>query len=193
MADPDTPMGGLDGPATQVYVPPPSDFPDEANWEEPTYVSSPGEDYRKEKWIKSERNWKNHVGKGWVARRVLGQGGFGVVGHWEYQGPDRAMKPLKDVAVKQASVMRKSRRANVMTRTEGLEKEAKFLMLFAQRRTQHIVKMYRRLYTDTGSGANSVTADPATEVHRIFLEYCPGGDLLKFANDPKKRSPDANQ
>jgi hypothetical protein len=184
MADPDTPMGGLDGPILPGYVPPQGDFPDEANWTAPTYISPAGENYLRDNWMKSERRWKNRVGKGWVAKKVLGQGGVGVVGHWEYQGPDRAMKPLKDIAVKQAPARRKSRKTNEWTGA-GLEKEAQFLMLFAGR-TQHIVRMYRHMYKDTGSGPGSVLADLATEVHRIFLEYCPGGDLAGYARDATK-------
>jgi hypothetical protein len=34
------------------------------------------------KWQGTEKLWTNRVGKNWVAKRVLGRGGQGIVGHW---------------------------------------------------------------------------------------------------------------
>jgi hypothetical protein len=55
-----------------------------------------------EQWLASEKDWKYRVGKGWKGKKVLGQGGQGIVGHWTYEGPDRDQKTVKDIAIKQA-------------------------------------------------------------------------------------------
>jgi hypothetical protein len=55
-----------------------------------------------EQWLASEKNWKYRVGKGWKGKKVLGQGGQGIVGHWTYEGPDRYQKTVKGIAIKQA-------------------------------------------------------------------------------------------
>lgn len=47
-------------------------------------------------WLDSEQHWRHRVGKGWVAKRVLGRGSFGIVGHWKYEGADRDQKRLVD-------------------------------------------------------------------------------------------------
>ena len=31
-------------------------------------------------WLASETDWRDRVGKGWVAKKVLGKGGYGIVG-----------------------------------------------------------------------------------------------------------------
>lgn len=33
-------------------------------------------------WLETEPRWKNGVGKDWAAKKVLGRGGQGIVGHW---------------------------------------------------------------------------------------------------------------
>jgi hypothetical protein len=151
------------------------------DWQTPARQIPQGERYEYSKWLVSEAKWKNRVGKGWVAKRVLGMGGYGIVGHWEYKGPDRDSKPLKDVVVKQGTPWRPGGH-----RSKGLEAETNFLQTFLTSKTQHIVRIYRRMYMDIGSGA--VRPDPTAEVHRIFLEFCPGGDLADFF-DKKSYSP----
>lgn len=140
------------------------------NWKTPARQSPYWEPYEYGKWLASESKWKNRVGRGWVAKKVLGRGGFGIVGHWEYVGPDRDFKPLKDVVVKQATTLRAGG-----TKGPGLIEEGEFLQSFLSARTKHIVRIYRRVYRDLGAG--TLSQDPAAEVHRMFLEFCPGGDL----------------
>ena len=163
---------------------PPNPVPNSApqlsqDWKTPARQIPQGEPYEYTKWLGSESRWKDRVGKGWVANKVLGQGGYGIVGHWEYKGPDRDSKPLKDVVVKQATTWRLGGR-----KSEGLDEEADFLQTFLTSRTQHIVRIYRRIYKDIGAG--TVKPDPTHEVHRIFLEFCPGGDLANFFNKKKR-------
>ncbi|KAG4440814.1 hypothetical protein IFR05_003686 [Cadophora sp. M221] len=111
---------------------------------------------------------RNRVGKGWVAKRFLGRGTYGVVGHWSYEGPDRDSKSLKDVAVKQ------SVRFAFPLGGFGLQFEAANLSELGRAKSQHIVKMYRHLYEELGQHTNQFDVGL---VHHIFLEYCPGGDV----------------
>jgi hypothetical protein len=120
-------------------------------------------------WLASEPKWKDHVGKDWKPVRVLGRGSQGIVGHWSYGGPDRHLRKLNDVAVKQAVKSGPFHKWG-----DGLETEARLLMLFQPIRTQHVVKMYRHMYEDAGQQTDQFDYGV---VHRIFLEYCPGGDL----------------
>ncbi|CZT47468.1 uncharacterized protein RSE6_08031 [Rhynchosporium secalis] len=119
-------------------------------------------------WMNSESRWKNRVGKGWVGKSLLGRGSYGVVGHWSYEGPDREKKGLRDVAVKQ------SLRNPFPLGGWGLEGEAMALMELGKAKSQHVVKMYRHLYEEMGQRTNSYDVGL---VHRIFLEYCPHGDM----------------
>ena len=70
--------------------------------------------------------------------------------------------------------------------SKGLEEESDFLQAFLAAKTQHIVRIYRRMYRDVGSG--SVKPDPIAWVHRMYLEFCPGGDLADYF-DKKSSSP----
>ncbi|KAK0118662.1 hypothetical protein ONS96_011749 [Cadophora gregata f. sp. sojae] len=125
-------------------------------------------------WMATEWKWKNRVGKGWVPKRLFGRGTYGVVGHWSYQGPDRDAKSLKDVAVKQ------SIRMAYPSGWYGLEWEAANLLELGQAKSQHIVRMYRHLYEEVGQRTNE---HDKGLVHRIFLEYCPGGDTWQWITE----------
>ncbi|RDL37451.1 uncharacterized protein BP5553_04884 [Venustampulla echinocandica] len=116
-------------------------------------------------WLLSEQRWTTRVGEGWVPKRVLGYGGYAIVGLWSYEGPDRQRATPKDIVVKQALA------------NPGLEIEAQFLQRFKDCRSEHIVKIYRGLSQEAGQGTEDY--DPSNgAVHRIYLEYCPGGDLF---------------
>lgn len=123
-------------------------------------------------WLDTEPRWKNRVGKGWVAKKVLGEGGYGIVGHWSYEGIDRRARRLVDIAIKQAVFID---RAGIQK--EGLTAESEFLSLFAPAKSPHIIRMYKSLQQDMGRG--SFAFDNGT-VHRILMEYCPGGDGHKL-------------
>lgn len=125
-------------------------------------------------WLATESKWKNRVGKDWKAVKVIGRGGQGVVGHWTYDGPDRHLRTLKDVAVKQAV-----KSGPFYKFGDGLETEAAILSLFQPVKTQHVVKMYRHMYEEMGEGTDKFDHG---RVHRIFLEFCPGGDLYNWLN-----------
>lgn len=121
-------------------------------------------------WLDSERLWQVRVGPGWVAQKVLGQGSEGIVGWWQYReiGGDENFLGLKNVAVKQ-NVMRYH-----VSNGRGLNQEAWFYRFLGRAQSQHIPKMYRELYQDVGRNTQDADRGP---VERIFLEFCPGGDL----------------
>lgn len=118
------------------------------------------------KWIDTERYWKDRLGSGWKGKKFLGKGGFGIVGHWRYEGSDRNQR-VKDIAVKQ--VFNKS-----------LENEVVFLKRLAEVGTPHIVKMYGKLINDAVFATDDVKAG---DVQRLYLEFCPGGDLHNYLQE----------
>lgn len=149
----------------------------------PTTETWEQQDAREEKegelWLASEKYWTKRVGKGWIAKRVLGRGGQGIVGWWSYEGNDRGEKSMVDVVVKQASL--RSHKGHLLG---GLTKEAEILSLFKASGSRHIPKIYRRLYEDKGAGSSKYDH---WEVQRIFLEYCEGGDLFSLVENKIER------
>lgn len=122
------------------------------------------------KWIDTERYWKDRLGSGWKGKKFLGRGGFGIVGHWRYEGSDRNQR-VKDIAVKQVS-------------NNSLENEAVFLKRLAEVGTPHIVKMYGKLIKDAVFETKDIKAG---DVQRLYLEFCPGGDLYSYLKDFTRR------
>ncbi|KAE9367894.1 kinase-like protein [Stipitochalara longipes BDJ] len=137
-----------------------------------------------DKWLASEVNWKFRIGKGWKGKKVLGEGGQGIVGHWTYEGEDRDQKTVKDLAVKQAL-----RFGPAYSWGDGLESEARWLSMLARAKTPHIVKMYKHLFEEEGQ--RTFSQDWGL-VQRIYLEFCPGGDLSgwlsKYIYNPRNIS-----
>ncbi|KAE8446826.1 hypothetical protein EG329_011603 [Mollisiaceae sp. DMI_Dod_QoI] len=131
-------------------------------------------------WMSTESKWKDRVGKSWKPVKVFGRGSQSVVGHWTYDGSDRAQRTMNDVAVKQAV-----KKGPTYTWGDGLEKEARLLMLFQQANTPHVVRMYRHLYEDAGQQTDDFDHGV---IHRIFLEYCSGGDLNDWLGDFMNRT-----
>ena len=129
-------------------------------------------------WLNSASKWRNGVGDGWVGKKILGQGGQGIAGHWSYESSDRDSKPLKEVVVKQGLTTRSDG-----TASGGLTGEAEMLRLLGLTGSLHILKMYRRLYVDQGGGHLRIDHE---EVHRVFLEYCPGGDLFDWMLEKRR-------
>ncbi|KAH8598920.1 hypothetical protein B0O99DRAFT_30463 [Bisporella sp. PMI_857] len=122
-----------------------------------------------ERWLRSESKWNHRIGKNWKGKKVLGMGGQGVVGWWTYEGSDRDSKALVDIVVKQASATGPG---------GGLAGEAKLLDILRHTGSPHVLKMYKNLFQDEGEGV--MPEFDTGLVHRILLEYCPGGDLIDF-------------
>jgi len=129
-------------------------------------------------WLDSEKKWKHRVGKGWAAKKVLGRGGQGIIGLWEYEGSDKSSQAMTQVVVKQACIQVPGGR-----RSTGLLAEEHFLNIFKYTGSPHILKMYRHLYKEIGN--NTMEYDH-WEVHRIFLEFCPNGDLYDWIEKKRK-------
>jgi serine/threonine protein kinase len=89
-----------------------------------------------------------------------------------YEGPDRDERALKEIVVKQAITQRITGK-----KSSGLSHEAEALGYFRESGSPHIIKMYRHLYEDIGNGTMRLDKG---RVHRMFLEYCPGGDLADW-------------
>lgn len=126
---------------------------------------------RVEAWLASEYLWKPESRMGpypaWRGVKVLGEGGYGTAGRWELvHGPlpddDEDRLPFKSCVVKQQSGY-------------SMQSESSIHELFRHVPSQHLVKMYRRMYQDQGLG--TVRADRKGPVYRMYLEDCEGGDL----------------
>lgn len=132
-------------------------------------------DKRVHPWLKTVDRWEKGFPKGWQAVRVLGKGGFGVAGHWKYVSKelpllDSVEAKVKDIVVKQSKG----------DASHGLREESKFLEELTRTGSRHFPQLYGRVQRDVGHGTES-KMDPANaEVHRIFIEFCPGGSMDGF-------------
>ncbi|RDW64065.1 hypothetical protein BP5796_10567 [Coleophoma crateriformis] len=118
----------------------------------------------REAWLNSEATWAHRLGSSWRGVRVLGSGSFGVAGLWQYSASGRhasSTRMIKEVVVKQVDVDYE-RRSTV----EGL-----VLEYLSHLHCKHLVRQFGPLRRDRYDDR---------EVVRIYLEYCPGGDLQKM-------------
>lgn len=153
--------------------PPPSTIEGESSteerlmWQDPnlfTYNDASGRmtHEQRARWLSSNMRWTRGLGSDWRGEKVLGAGGFGLVGVWEYtdqQGGQRR------VVVKQSK-----------GKNNSLKGESKILSRVAETRTRHVVRILKKYHEERGTGSS--TWDPEGEwVSRIYLEYCQGGDF----------------
>jgi hypothetical protein len=129
------------------------------------------------KWLESSKHWPYLCAPNWKPKRVLGAGTTGVCGLWDYVGDPAAHNGPRQVVVKQVS--------------QGeyeLEVEATVMrMIQDSSATEQVVKIYKGYHLDPGSGASKHFDPwpydlyrnplPAMDVARIYIDYCPGGDL----------------
>lgn len=131
---------------------------------------------RQFEWLERSKLWPDLPYNEWTARKVIGAGGYGLCGIWDYTGNDQNMP--RRIAVKQSMD------------SEALEHESKFLHLAAMTGTKHIVKLYKGCHKSGGTGTGK-KFDPLPfnaagrytsrlEVARMYMEYVPGGDLEDF-------------
>ncbi|KAI9052629.1 hypothetical protein LZ554_003971 [Drepanopeziza brunnea f. sp. 'monogermtubi'] len=119
--------------------------------------------------LASEPTWRHRIGKGWHGTKFLGRGSFGVTGLWEYQGNDPNPPALRHVVVKQSQL-------EVYMPGGGHRSaldEGNIGLTLSFIKAKHLVRQY---------GGNRL-GDSFAEmgrVIRIFMEYCPGGDLSQF-------------
>lgn len=121
------------------------------------------------KWLKSEPEWKDRLGSDWNGVKLLGSGGFGVVGLWQYSSKGKHAKDprmIKKVVVKQSDIVYNKEKTK--TRSTG---EGTILEMLSQIKSKHIVRQYGPLHKDIYA---------SKDVVRIYLEYCPQGDLSRL-------------
>jgi hypothetical protein len=115
-----------------------------------------------EKWLASNTWWKHGLNRYWKGVKVLGVGGFGLVGLWEHARKDGDVKRV---------VVKQSRGKN-----RALKKESEILRHINDTGSHHVVRMLKQYHVDRGKGTSKW--DPNWDyVSRIYLEYCEGGDM----------------
>lgn len=123
-------------------------------------------------WLDSEKDWEQRLGEGWTGTKFLGKGSFGIVGLWEYRGDPANAPEITQVVVKQCEDADQDPERNIWGGKTPYD-EARILTKLSKAKTNHIIKQY---------GGNRV-GDKFLEmgyVVRIFLEFCPGGDLKQL-------------
>jgi hypothetical protein len=116
-------------------------------------------------WLASNARWTYGLAVEYVGVKVLGVGGFGVVGLWEYTGLDGQ---VARVVVKQSK-----------GQDQSLKSEGVLLHAIAERNTRHVVRLLKQYHEEKGQGTSRW--DPEDEyVSRIYLEFCENGDMVGF-------------
>ncbi len=87
--------------------------------------------------------------------------------HREYEGDSQPPPTFTKIVVKQQA-------HDPDVDDEGLEIEGRVLALLSTVQSRHIIRIFGSARLDTYAGP---------EVSRIFLEYCPGGDIEQLLED----------
>ena len=130
--------------------------------------------------LDSEPKWRSRLGPGWVGTKILGLGSFGVVGLWEYEGHASTTPRITQVVVKMSEA-----KLPDFTEIQPFPKskidEGITLKRLAVCGSQHIVRIY-------GGNRLGDRFGEMGEVVKLFLEYCPNGDmgifLSKYETEP---------
>lgn len=102
----------------------------------------------------------------WKFKKLLGEGNFGRVSLYEYQGA--APRTEKQVVVKEITEKKKEE-------GRGLEVEASILVELNASQSPHIIKLREQ------------SAPVDLVVERIYLEYCPEGSLAQLLGRRMRR------
>lgn len=117
-----------------------------------------------DEWLKSDNTWKDRLGQGWKGTKFLGQGSFGKVGLWEFEDANKPQPLITKVAIKQQE-------DNPFASEVELEAEGRIMALLTTVRSRHLVRLY---------GQPKADIEDEKKVVRLFMEYCPGGDLTRL-------------
>ena len=114
--------------------------------------------------------WLFNLGNGWKATKVLGEGGFGEAVLWEYSGSGLSKPPVKQVVVKTGRVSQFGGPQSIVNNhaRNKAKREGNVMKELAAQQSKHILRMYGDLTHDIADDE---------EVIRLFLEFCPGGDV----------------
>jgi hypothetical protein len=146
------------------------------NSPDPTYDDRFRYEEDKLAWLRDMHNWRSgNLGPMWTGERVLGEGGYGIAGQWRYNGDDSNIP--KYIVVKEGT-----------DGNQSLRREARFLELLSPR-TGNILRIYGRLHSEPRRGGwadNGENLGRNTTL-RMITEYCNGGDMAAFTDDPTTR------
>ncbi|KAE9369636.1 kinase-like protein [Stipitochalara longipes BDJ] len=140
---------------------------------------------RQEEWLRRSKTWDGLDSSVWKAKRVLGVGGNGIVGQWEYHGTDANMP--KNIVIKQGSD------------SQGMGWESRLLKILGATGSDHFVKLYKANFRARGTGTSQRFDDipfddygyydPSYEVNRLYIEFCEKGDLDGYTSKFEKLIP----
>ncbi|KUJ20931.1 uncharacterized protein LY89DRAFT_715236 [Mollisia scopiformis] len=119
-----------------------------------------------EGWLTSDTNWKTRLQSGFKGQRILGVGSYGIAGLWSYEGPPETAPAIQHVVAKECEIAKFDKREDVFV-------EGRILSMLEKVQSRHILRMYGPVMNDENLGE---------EVVRLFLEYCPDGDLGRLLN-----------
>lgn len=132
-------------------------------------------------WLATEPKWRVRLGDNWKGTKVLGVDSWeSVVGLFEDTVTDPIADPqsLKKIVVKQ--VLHEGAEFPIAGGVSpGAQAEGRIYDILREASTKRIVEMFRRVHVDWGSGC-AIPADVGDEVGRLYLEFCPGGDMRGF-------------
>lgn len=129
-------------------------------WNQKAAATAKGSDY--EKWGTAPAEFirsYSGLGNGWVGKRPLGAGGFGMAGLWEKRDGNGTV--IEQMVIKQIGVRKGIWRPE-------MPMEVKMMRKMEETDCPSVVRYegYRRFLHD--------------QVHRIYMEYCPHGDLKRL-------------
>lgn len=96
---------------------------------------------RQHEWLHRSKQWTGLDANLWRAKKVLGAGGNGVVGLWEYQGTNTQFP--RNLVIKQG-----------YDDPESMAWESKLLRQLNGTGTEHVVKLYKGYHRDGGTGTS---------------------------------------
>ena len=96
---------------------------------------------RQYEWLHRSKQWTGLDANLWRAKKVLGAGGNGLVGLWEYQGNN--VRFPRNMVIKQG-----------YDDLESMAWESKLLRQLTGTGTKHVVKLYKGYHRDGGTGTS---------------------------------------
>ncbi|CAG8982414.1 hypothetical protein HYALB_00007093 [Hymenoscyphus albidus] len=119
--------------------------------------------------------WQNRIPDGWVGTKFLGKGGFGVTGLWEYKGDPAKAPAITKVVIKMTELLSEDYQGTSVDTRPRKDRlfEGRILERLSQRRNGHVVRSF-------GGNRTGDRFGDMREVVKIFMEFCPGGDVDVF-------------